>query len=296
MSLKSRWEYILLKVRDFERWTPLVALLGFILSLAFPGGVGDEIKYTISGLFLLTLIFTILLRREQYIATLPAPTSHLVDLPCSQGELDRAIDLAQHFFKSVAMKPGAVRAYYRRNPFCVIPLKNIEHVVIGYVDMFGLKRDKFDALIRGELTESMLHEADLLGIEDIKRERRLYIGGIAVRSESRHETQKATAELLFCIADVLLKKYLDDQQEWEAYALGYARPGRDLLERLGFGVCEVGKVRRDHAPMYFRTFYKSDLVELQSRWMWNKSDLRLHYRDSARARHRRVIRANTLQV
>ncbi|MGJ4948876.1 hypothetical protein [Bradyrhizobium sp. HKCCYLS20291] len=202
---------------------------------------------------------------------------YFISSPCTPAELDDAIEIAQYYFGAESMKPDIVRAAYRVNPFSFIVIKDAAGKVLGYFDHFGLKSDVFEQFLAGELPENQLAAEHFISGEAIVDARRLYIGGIAVRAGSKFEAGKITKCLLSAGCELLNKRYLHGDGEFELYATGFSREGISMLKSLGFGKLAEGDKRKDHAPLYWRNVTRKGVFKYRQNNPVCKSELVLKF-------------------
>ena len=241
-----------------------VGIIGTVAILAaalIPGLSESVVKFVLVGIFIAAVLVIVLVRRAPHMATPDEKSVYYVNLPCTPSDLDNAIEIAQGYFGRDSMKPDTVRAAYRANPFSFIVIKDDGGKVLGYFDHFGLEKSAFDQFIAGELPENQLGVEHFVSGQAIVDARRLYIGGIAIKAASKFETGKLTKCLLSAGCELLNKRYLSEDNEFELYATGFSKEGLSMLKSLGFGKVSEGDERKDGAPLYWRTATRKGVAQ-----------------------------------
>lgn len=81
MSIRSWCEVALERARDFERWSPIVALLASLGSLFLPSAFGEGTKQIIAGTFFAAFLLAVIFRRRKPMVT---PLSSQTDVATKQ--------------------------------------------------------------------------------------------------------------------------------------------------------------------------------------------------------------------
>ncbi len=238
-------------VRDaggyLDRILAAAAATSLILVLFTPKQFTD-IAQALIVIALVLIVAVIRHPRKPHVPPMPRTWVTTIAIPCLPADLDKAIGIARWYFGEDRIPTQVVKSFHDRCPYSVIVAKNEQGEVVGYVDLFLVRAESLMALVEGRQREEDLTERDLIGIDEARVEKAIYVGSIAVDDRlklSDYERSKVVHQLIYACGQVCAKKIMDNNDQWQVCAIGYTKAGALLLrERLGFGERAAGRYWR----------------------------------------------------
>jgi hypothetical protein len=230
-----------------------VGIVGALASDIFPPPVGSIVKFGLIVSLFLVMILVSALRRLDYVSSQTKTPLYYITIPSTPADLDGAIEIAQYYFGEDALNPSVVRDAYKVNPFGFIVIRDHHQKVVGYLDYYGLSKTAFEQFKSGTVNEASFEARSFIDARQINLDKQLYIGGLAIKADSKFEIGKITQYLISAGFDLLLRRHLVDNADFSLYATGYSKEGCSVLTDVGFGQVRAGKYNSSNMPLYWRT-------------------------------------------
>lgn len=168
-----------------------------------------------------------------------------------------AMDFEEFGFSTI--DPKLVAASYEANRFSAAIVRDLSGSAVGYIDYYGLHESKMAALIDGSFLESELSRGDILGVDDVVKSRKIYIGGMVIRRGSGAGRGRIAASLLHFGLKTVEERILSQVPFLEVYVSAYGRNAVGILRKMGFSEIAGAENRRDESSLYARVLTKDNI-------------------------------------
>jgi len=136
--------------------------------------------------------------------------------------------------------------------------------VVGYFDVLPLRKDFFELLRAGSVSEQDIRYEHILEAKQSRSGTRLYLAGIAVEAPETIRGKRTAAILVWALLKYL-DHYYSNTPPHPMLAVGATSEGERLLKHFGFSLAMPGEHRREKKPLYECTLDRAFLSEAMRR-------------------------------
>ena len=188
---------------------------------------------------------------------------------CTPEHLHEACEMTKLYYGDEYVEGNVAEQWRAKNPYGFVEVINASGELCACFGLLGLTDDFRSQFFAGNATDTKLRAADVLGPDETKRCRALYISGIVVRDPMTLRSGKRTRVMLW----VLIQYYKDHFKfriSRTLYALAANKESEKLLKVFQFNLCREGATRRDKCNLYEVTMNKQKWEEMIKK-VWNLS-------------------------
>ena len=168
---------------------------------------------------------------------------------CTASSLAEACDLTRPHYRDEYVSGEHAEAWRKVNPKAFVDLVNNEGELCATFGVLALTPSFSDQFVKGNVTDLMLKDDDILDFEQSKRSSRLYISGVVVREPDTHIGRKRAAAMLWVMAHYIERLY-GTRKKRTLYALAVTAASERLMKNLGFRIARDRRYRQDNYDLY----------------------------------------------
>lgn len=183
---------------------------------------------------------------------------------CTQATLAEACELTKVHYKDEYVAAERAERWRRKNPKAFVHLLNTDRELVASFGVLALSASFTQQFYRGNVTDHLLTEDDVLSFDEAVRSDKLYISGVVVRDPDTRLGSKRAAAMI-CVMVKYLEKHFGKRRRRTLYAIAVTEPSEKLMKNLGFDIaCEKG-CRQDNYNLYAIELTPSTWKELIAR-------------------------------
>ncbi len=179
-------------------------------------------------------------------------SSHRLSASCSTTRevILQVNNLATRVYPGVRpLPPDRYEQWLMVNDNLLVVLLNTNSEVIGYFDIFPLQPEFFNFFVSGAFGEHDIRREHILGPQQARFVKRMYLGGIAVDDPFSARGKRHASILVWALLKYLQNFYCVPCDR-ELYAEAVTVEGERLLKRFNFRLVSGATGRKDSYPLY----------------------------------------------
>ena len=168
---------------------------------------------------------------------------------CNHQGLREADEMTRPYFGRGFIPFDRIEQWRLRNEKGFVQINNDEGVLCACFVILGLERSFFDQFIAGKVSEHDIDSTVILSFDEMKKEDRIYISGVVVRSPGSYMGAKRAKIMLWVILEYI-KMVFRLRKTRTFYGIGLTKESEKLLKALGFQICCNKESRKDDSNLY----------------------------------------------
>jgi len=233
-----------------EYLLPFVYFAVILLQLFFPPAEVEKYRYAILGIMFVVFLANILIAAGRQ--TLARDPKFFISIPCTRHQLKDYHDLLEEILPGQGPTWATMQDILQKNNYSLLIIRDFREIVVGGLELWGMKSQVFEDYIAGRLTDNDLRPGQIATLEDIAKDKRIYAAITIKKNLTRNQSNTIKGYLFAAAGEIVDRVYFREHglEKLSVYAIGATRPGIVLLKSLRFRPIGDRRSRKDSCQLY----------------------------------------------
>lgn len=183
---------------------------------------------------------------------------------CTPDSLREANRLTKPYYGREYVRNEVAEMWRQKNPRGFVHINNTKGELCACFGILALEDSFMKQFIKGKLVDNDLSSEDILGPEESKDAKELYISGVVVFEAEKQAGHRRANIMVWAILQYIQKHY-GFQQNRTIYALAVNNSSKNILERCGFCIACHARNRKDKYNLYKLEISTESIEPIQKR-------------------------------
>lgn len=188
---------------------------------------------------------------------------------CTPEHLQEACEMTRPYYGHEYVEGNVAEQWRAKNPQGFVEILNNNGKLCACFGLLGLAESFRDQFYAGNATDTRLRAQDILGPDETRKCRELYISGIVVRDPMTLSSGKRTRAMLWALL-CYYKDHFQFRVDRTLYGIAANDASEKLLKTFGFNLRCPASARRDKCNLYDVTMNKTVWKAMMHR-IWDLS-------------------------